>query len=92
MKTMINKIVDECALLRANERYDIEKFGNNGDLTLHIFKDEDYDPFYDIDAYNMVDIVAVRGDQTVCDSVGIHIMDLYEELKRIGSYQNLSTL
>lgn len=83
METYFNDIVKQVFEMRANEEMVIESYGAKGDLTLHIFKDEDFNYTYDPEVNNIVAIVVMRGETSVEDTDDIHIMDLDRELERI---------
>lgn len=45
----IDTIIDYCDNLKANEKLEVYEFGQNKDLVLHIWKDEEFDPKKDKD-------------------------------------------
>ena len=69
-KPDIDTIVDYCDNLKANEKLEIYEFGQNKDLVLHIYKDEDYSNIVTISTFQ--DGICI--DDTVTDGC------LYKEL------------
>lgn len=90
----INKIIEKCNILSADEEIVIPKFGKNKDLTLYIHKDCEYNPKINKDSWNLVTISTKQNNNFVDDTGDIHVTDgsLYNELKRIYKYQNFKTL
>lgn len=90
----IDTIVDYCNDLLSDEKLIVYDFGTNGDLVLHIYKDEDYNPKNDPDYSNLVDIHTYQDGKVVDDAVGIYVTDgeLYRELERISNYKEFGTL
>lgn len=78
-KPDIDTIVDYCDNLKANEKLEIYEFGQNKDLVLHIYKDEDYSNIVTISTFQ--DGICI--DDTVTDGC------LYKELIRINNYKDL---
>jgi hypothetical protein len=94
MEQKISEIIDRCYDLCADEKIEVSGFGKNGDLTLHIEKDTEYNPEPAEDEYdfNVVFISTEQNGEIVDDSSDIHVCDLYEQLERIYNYKNFSTL
>lgn len=90
----IDKIIDYCNDLLSDEYLIIYDFGINGDLVLHIYKDEEFNPLRDKDYSNLVDIHTYQNGEVVDDAVNIYVTDgeLYRELKRISEYRDFGTL
>lgn len=92
MENIINKIIDICDKLEAEEKVTIFEFGKNRDLILVLYKDCDFDRKED--AYNLVTISTRQNGKYVDDTRDIHVTDgsLYRELERIWNYKNFGTL
>lgn len=56
----IDEIVNYCKDLLSDEKLEVYEFGENCDLVLHIYKDEDYNPDKDRDYCNIVTISTAR--------------------------------
>ncbi len=90
----IGKIIDYCNDLLADEHLVIYDYGCNGDLVLHIYKDEEFNPEHNKDYSNFVDIHTYQDGEVVDDAVGIYVTDgeLKRELERIRNYEEIGTL
>lgn len=90
----IDKIIDYCNDLLSDERLIVYDFGANGDLVLHIYKDEDFNPGKDADYCNMVTIFTFQNGEVVDDTGDIYVTDgsLSRELERIAEGRDFSTL
>ena len=90
----IDLIIDYCDDLEADEKLIVYEFGENADLVLHIYKDEEFDREIDPDGFNLVDIYTFQNGNAVDDAAGIYVTDgeLYRELNRIKRYENFGTL
>ena len=90
----IDKVIDYCNDLLSDEHLVVYDFGQNGDLVLHIYKDEDFDPKKDSDYSNLVDIHTYQNGNVIDDAVGIYVTDgeLYRELQRIYECKDMGTL
>lgn len=90
----IEKIVDYCNDLLSDESLIIYDFGRKGDLVLHIYKDEEFNPSVDKDYSNLVDIHTFYNGIVIDDAVGIYVTDgeLYRQLKRINEYKDMEIL
>lgn len=90
----IETIIDYCNDLNANEKLEVFEFGQNNDLVLHIYKDEEFNVAKDKDYSNMVSISTAQNGKWVDDTGNIYVTDgsLYRELERINSYKNFTTL
>lgn len=91
-ESRINKIIEDCDSLKADEALTILKFGVESDLELYIHKDCDYEPNIDVDAFNIVTISTKQNGKWVDDTGDVHVSDLYRQLERIYNYQNFETL
>lgn len=82
-KPDIETIIDYCNDLEANDELEVFDFGLNGDLVLHIYKDEDFNP--ETEEYNLVAIHVAQNGEWVYDSDDTHVTDgsLYKELDEI---------
>lgn len=87
-------IIDYCDKLEADERLEVLGFGENNDLTLHIYKDEDFDAKIDKNYTNLVRISTVKNGNWVDDTEDVYVTDgsLCRELERINSYRGFKTL
>lgn len=87
----IEKIVDYCKDLLSDEKLEVYEFGENCDLVLHIYKDEDYNP--DTGEFNLVCISTAKDGKFVDDTGDTHVLDgsLEKELERINAYKDFST-
>lgn len=56
----IETIIDYCNDLLADEKLTVFEFGENCDLVLHIYKDEEFNPAMDKDYSNIVTIHTAR--------------------------------
>lgn len=90
VRPSIDTIIDYCNDMEANDHLIVFEFGNNADLVLHIYKDEDYKGG---NAYNMVTVSTFKDGKAVDDTDDIYVTDgsLSRELKRIAAYQNYET-
>lgn len=90
----IATIIDYCNDLRASEKLEVFEFGQNNDLVLHIYKDEDFDASNDKNHSNLVRISTAQNGKWVDDTDDVFVTDgsLHKELARIHHYQNFSTL
>lgn len=88
MKLLI--IAKTCFQTKNSEVYE---FGENCDLVLHIYKDEDYNPDKDRDYCNIVTISTARDGKFVDDTDDVYVSDgsLDRELKRINEYRDFAT-
>ena len=77
--------------LLSDEKLEVYEFGENCDLVLHIYKDEDYNPDKDRDYCNIVTISTARDGKFVDDTDDVYVSDgsLDRELKRINEYRDL---
>lgn len=90
----IDMIIDYCHDLLADEKLVVYDFGKNGDLVLHIYKDEYYNPEVDEEYSDIVTIVTMQNGETVDDTEDTYVTDgsLYRELERIQNYEDFGTL
>ena len=90
----IDKIIDYCNDLLSDEHLIVYDFGINGDLVLHIYKDEEFNPDVDADDWNIVTVSTFQNGNAVDDIGDVYVTDgsLYRELKRINEYRDFSTL
>ena len=91
LRPSIEKIVDYCKDLLSDEKLEVYEFGENCDLVLHIYKDEDYNP--DTGEFNLVRISTAKDGEFVDDTEDTHVLDgsLEKELERINAYKDFST-
>ena len=89
-----NSIVNVCHTMMANDELVVHAFGSNQDLTLHLYKDEDYNAAVDAEYSDMVFIVTTQNGQAVDDTEDTYVTDgsLYKELERIWNYEAFKTL
>lgn len=87
-------IIDYCNDLQANEKLEVFEFGENYDLVLHIYKDEDFDMANDADNHNIVRISTAQNGKWVDDTEDTYVTDgaLLKELERIWNYRDFATL
>lgn len=87
-------IIDYCNDLQANEKLEVFEFGENFDLVLHIYKDEDFDMANDADNHNIVRISTAQNGKWVDDTEDTYVTDgaLHRELERIWNYRDFATL
>lgn len=87
----IDTIIDYCNDLEADEHLIVFEYGNNADLVLHIYKDEDYKGGDDC---NLVTISTFQNGVAVDDTGDTYVTDgsLLRELKRIAEYKDFCTL
>jgi hypothetical protein len=85
----ILSVIKTCDSLLPDESTSIVGFGENGDLTLFITKDNEYNLL--TKAHNLVSISTKQNNVCVDDTGDIHVDDLYNELNRIYNYQDFST-
>lgn len=90
----IDTIIDYCNNLIANEKLEVYEFGKNNDLVLHIYKDEEFNPLYDKDNFNIVTVSTAQNGKWIDDTGDVYVTDgsLLRELERINNYENFSTL
>ena len=90
----IDTIIDYCNDLLSDEKLIVYDFGKNGDLVLHIYKDEDFNPENNLDDWNLVDIHTYKDGEVIDDAVGIYVTDgqLLRELQRIYENKDMGTL
>jgi len=90
----IDKIIDYCNDLLSDEHLVVYDFGINGDLVLHIYKDEEFNPNVDLDDWNIVTVSTFQNGNAVDDTGDTYVTDgsLYRELERINEYRDFSTL
>lgn len=91
LRPSIEKIVDYCKDLLSDEKLEVYEFGENCDLVLHIYKDEDYSS--DTGEFNLVCISTAKNGKFVDDTGDTHVLDgsLERELGRINEYKDFST-
>ena len=79
----IGTIIDYCNDLLSGEKLIV--FDERENFVLHIYKDEDYDPYVDEDAYNIVTISVFKNGKCIEDTDDIYVTDgeLEKELTRI---------
>ena len=94
MEEQIDEVIDVCDKLEANEKAMLFNFGENRDLVLHIYKDEEFDREKDADYSNMVTISTAQNGKWVDDIENTYVTDgsLYRELERIWNYRDFATL
>ena len=94
MVDQLDEIIDICDKLDAEEKATIFDFGSNGDLVLHIYKDDEYNR--EINEYysNLVTIHTAQNGEWVDDTGNVYVTDgeLYRELERIWNYRDFATL
>lgn len=91
----IETIIDYCNDLLADEKLTVFEFGENCDLVLHIYKDEEFNPALDKDYSNIVTIHTAQDGKWIDDTEDVYVTDgsLYRELERINiAYGNLDAL
>lgn len=88
------KIECICHTLKANEELIVNNFGANYDLTLHLYKDGDYNAVVDEEYSDMVVIVTTQNGKAVDDTEDTYVTDgsLHKELERIWNYEAFKTL
>ena len=86
----IDTIIDYCDDLKADEHLTVLEYGNNADLTLHIYKDEKYKGG---DDWNLVTISTFQNGEAVDDTGDTYVTDgsLLRALERIAEYKDFST-
>lgn len=89
----IETIIDYCNDLLADEKLTVFEFGENCDLVLHIYKDEEFNPALDKDYSNIVTIHTAQDGKWIDDTEDVYVTDgsLYRELERINSYTDMGT-
>lgn len=89
----IETIIDYCNDLAADEKLEVFEFGEDCDLVLHIYKDEEYNASKDKDSYNIVRISTARNGEWVDDTEDVYVTDgsLANELDRIYHYREFAT-
>jgi len=100
----IDIIIRHCLLMKANERIEVCDFGKNGDLSLFIYKDEDYNE--ETGEFNLVRIHTFKWEwseyckfactnqgKAVDDTDDIYVSEkeLGAELERIYEYRDFAT-
>lgn len=93
VRPSIETIIDYCNDLAADEKLEVFEFGEDCDLVLHIYKDEEYDASKDKDSYNIVSISTARNGEWVDDTDDVYVTDgsLANELDRIYHYRKFAT-
>lgn len=94
VRPAIEKIIDYCNDLLADEKLEVYEFGTNCDLVLHIYKDSDFNAENSKDYANIVTIHTAKDDKWVDDTEDIYVTDgaLYRELQRIQEYKDFGLL
>lgn len=94
MEEQIEAIVDTCDKLEAEESATFYDYGENHDLILYIYKDEEYNREKDPDDWNLVTIHTAQDGTYVDDTEDTYVTDgsLHRELERIWNYRNFETL
>ena len=89
-----SEIIEYCNDMEANDILIVFEFGENADLVLHIYKDEEYNFEKDADYANLVVIHTAQNGEWVDDTEDTYVTDgsLYKELNRIYSYKDFGTL
>lgn len=64
----IETIIDYCNDLLADEKLTVFEFGENCDLVLHIYKDEEFNPAMDKDYSNIVTIHTAQDGKWIDDT------------------------
>ena len=84
----------DAKVLEGDERLIVFEFGENYDLVLHIYKDEEFNSKKDADYANIVRISTAQNGAFVDDTEDVYVTDgsLRRELERINKYQDFSTL
>ena len=87
-------IIECCHEMDANEKLIVYDFGENKDLILEVYKDEDFNTEVSETAWDMVTITTIQDGNAVDDTENIYVTDgsLYKELERIWGYQEFATL
>ena len=90
----ISQIIDYCNDLEANEKLEVYEFGENCDLVLHIYKDEEFNSAKSKDFMNIVTIHTAQNGAWVDDTEDTYVTDgsLKRELERINHYIDFGTL
>lgn len=93
MEEQINEVIDICDKLDAKEKEMLFNFGENRDLVLHIYKNEEFDREKDANYSNMVTISTAQNGKWVDDIGNTYVTDgsLYRELERIWNYRDFTT-
>lgn len=88
----IDTIICYCQDMEANEQTEVYDFGKNGDLVLHIYKDEDYNE--ETGEFDLVRIHTFQYGKAVDDTDDIYVSEkeLGAELERIYEYRDFATL
>lgn len=83
MEKKIESIITLTEAMEPNGHLNIVGFGKNKDLSLDIWKDEDFDR--ETEAYNLAAVSVKRNGSPVYDTGDLHITDgsLYDGLARI---------
>ena len=89
-----SEIIEYCNDMEANDTLIVFEFGENADLVLHIYKDEEYNFEKDADYANLVVIHTAQNGEWVDDTEDTYVTDgsLCKELNRIYSYKDFGTL
>lgn len=87
-------IIDYCNNLEGDEKLIVFEFGENHDLVLHIYKDEEFNSKKNTDYANIVRISTAQNGVFVDETEDVYVTDgsLQRELERINKYQDFSTL
>lgn len=87
----IDIIICYCQDMEANEQTEVYDFGKNGDLVLHIYKDEDYNE--ETGEFDLVRIHTFQNGKAVDDTDDIYVSEkeLGAELERIYEYRDFAT-
>ena len=95
----IDDIIEECHYMDADDELDVYNFGLNGDLALRIYKDPDYNPFYDPDEWDIVRVYTFQRNENstmeiVDETEDVYITDgsLASELQRIWEYKDFGLI
>lgn len=90
----IETIIDYCNDLLADEKLTVFEFGENCDLVLHIYKDEEFNPALDKDYSNIVTIHTAQDGKWIDDTEDVYVTDgsLYRELERIYDFGGLAEI
>ena len=93
-KTWFNNIIEYCHDMEANDKLVVYEFGENKDLVLEIYKDEDYNAEKSETAWDIVRITTWQNGEAVDDTEDTYVTDgsLYKELERIWNYRDFTTL
>lgn len=94
VRPTIERIIDYCNDLLADEKLEVYEFGTNCDLVLHIYKDSDFNAEKSKDYANIVTIHTAKDGKWIDDTENIYVTDgaLYRELQRIQEYKDFALL